>query len=168
MTVVSNNPPTPESAGQFMNSFGLMDSRSSLKEPYSSRDGYPGYALAITMMRVPVSTFQAENGSVLPLDKNTLAKAIKVVRGLYVAQKATPGTLSYMGQGAEIFGAVMQQAVEADKFVVYLISLSLRHAYLFGLADFLQINLTISQVMVLEKSTSKALIMTALVKLFYR
>lgn len=148
---MSDNPPTAENAGQYMTSFGLIDSRSKLKEPYSSREAYAGYALGVSMMRVPVSAFQAADGTLLPLNKTTLAKAMKVIHGMYSAQQEIPATLSYMGQGAQAFGALMEQAVKADKFVpnpsifeIHILKLS---------TDFHQTNPTIFPATALGRST---------------
>lgn len=115
MVEASDNPPSSEFKAHHMNHFSLTDVRSRFKTPYASRDGYPGYALGVSIMRIPVSLFLDEDGKPLPLDKSTLSKTIKAVKGLYDVQKGSPAQISYMAQGVEIFAPVLKGAYAANQ-----------------------------------------------------
>ncbi|TFK38668.1 hypothetical protein BDQ12DRAFT_605022 [Crucibulum laeve] len=116
MTVLADNPPTSDAASKALYNLSLADCRDRLKEPYSSREGYPGYALGVQAMGLPVNVFLSDKGEPLPLDKNTLGKAAKALRNLYAAEKDLPARLSYMAHGAIIFGGQMKQGISASMF----------------------------------------------------
>ncbi|KAF4578360.1 trichothecene O-acetyltransferase family protein [Pleurotus pulmonarius] len=103
MTVMADNPPTADASGLVLGNLHLRNCREFLVEPYSSRDGYSGYALGVSHLSVPVSLFITGDGKPAPLDKQTLVKAMKAVRDSYEQQKALPDPINYMGQASLIF-----------------------------------------------------------------
>jgi hypothetical protein len=118
MLTVFENPAHAGTRENYINNLSLTNGRSRLKEPYSSREGYPGYCLGVHVMRVPVSTFLADDGSPLPLNKDTLVKAMKIVRQLYTDQKNMPCQLSYMAQVSEIFSGGLKHAFVNNLYAV--------------------------------------------------
>lgn len=116
MVAIFDNPPTPEVSSQFLNNLSLIDCRKRLKEPYSSREGYPGYALGVSMARLPVSIFLGADGKPFPSDERLLATTLKAVQDIYTAQKTTPAPLSYMGQASEIFCEGIKQALVSNQY----------------------------------------------------
>ncbi|KAJ8495122.1 hypothetical protein ONZ45_g13002 [Pleurotus djamor] len=114
MTTIADNPPSAEAASQFLNNQHLRDCRAFLVEPYSSRDGYPGYALGVGGIRIPVSLFLTADGKPLPLNKSTLVGVMKAVRDLYAAQKALPDPISYMGLGSIGFAQTLIAGYKAN------------------------------------------------------
>ncbi|KAF7441234.1 hypothetical protein PC9H_001583 [Pleurotus ostreatus] len=112
MTVMADNPPTADAAGLVLGNLHLRNCREFLIEPYSSRDGYSGYALGVSHLSVPVSLFIATDGKPAPLDKKTLVKAMNAVRDSYGQQKALPDPINYMGQASLIF---MQNIIAGAK-----------------------------------------------------
>jgi hypothetical protein len=112
MVEISDNPPSEADKDLYMSNFSLIDARHRFIDKYASRDGYPGYALGANGIRVPVSLFLSDDGLPLPLDKNMLVKVIKLLRQLYTEQKAMPSQISFMPQGAEIFGVGLKAALE--------------------------------------------------------
>lgn len=115
MVVMADNPPTPEAKSQYMNNYHLSDCRHVLKEPYNTREGYPGYVLGISCLRVPVTLYMTEDDNPAPLNKATLDKATQAMRDIYAAEKAIPAPLVYMGQAAQIFAMSMKQAVASGQ-----------------------------------------------------
>jgi hypothetical protein len=104
MVEIYYNPPDARVKDYFMNNFSLVDTRDRLTAQYSSRDGYPGYALGVGVIRVPVSLYVSDEGTPLSLDKDRLVEVVKAVRKLYDGQKASPAHISHLAQSAEIFG----------------------------------------------------------------
>jgi hypothetical protein len=115
MMVMFFNPPTSETASHTLNCWGLTDPRYLLREPYSSRDGYPASAIAAPLLRAPVAAFLSETGELLQLDKNTLLRAMEIMREVYAAEKAKPAVFSWMAQATEIFGARVTEAAIANR-----------------------------------------------------
>ena len=114
MITVADNPPTPETPkGLSMNCFGLVDATSRLREPWSSREAYAGYCLAVSAMEFPVSLFQNEDGTAAPLNKQTLLKVLRYSRQAYAEQKAIPAILSMMAQAAEMLAVSLKAAFTA-------------------------------------------------------
>ncbi|KAJ8514920.1 hypothetical protein ONZ45_g7610 [Pleurotus djamor] len=103
MTTVADNPPTSEASTQYLNNLHLRDCRNLLVEPYSSRQGFPGYTLSVGVMRLPVSLFLSQEGNSVPLDKPTLVRVIRQVRDLYAAHAALQDPVNYMGLVSELF-----------------------------------------------------------------
>ncbi|KAF9494103.1 hypothetical protein BDN71DRAFT_1507998 [Pleurotus eryngii] len=103
MTVIADNPTTADASSLVLSNLHLRNCREFLVEPYSSRDGYSGYALGVSHLSVPVSLFITADGKPAPLDKQTLVKAMKAVRDSYEQQKALPDPINYMGQASLIF-----------------------------------------------------------------
>lgn len=119
MMTAEENPPTKDTPeGLSMNCFGLMDCTSRLKEPYSSREGYPGYVIGTSYLQFPVSLFQNKDGSVAALDKPTFVKTLRYSRELFTQQKNDPGVLSTMAQAAELLSFALKAAFAADACVV--------------------------------------------------
>ncbi|KAF9262402.1 hypothetical protein L218DRAFT_945258 [Marasmius fiardii PR-910] len=116
MATIFDHPPKKEDAHLLLNCFSLANCRNRLREPYSSRDGYAGYALGITQSSVPVALFVTQEGERPPLDKDLLAKVLKDVRKSYEAEKNIPSRLAIMAPACDIFAAVVSGAVAAGMF----------------------------------------------------
>ncbi|KAJ8514919.1 hypothetical protein ONZ45_g7613 [Pleurotus djamor] len=114
MATIADNPPSAEASSQFLNNQHLRDCRVFLTEPYSSRFGYPGYALGVGGIRIPVSLFLTADAKPSLLDKSTLVRVMKAVRDLYAAQKALPDPISYMGLGSIGFAQTMIAGFKAN------------------------------------------------------
>ncbi|KAK0230392.1 hypothetical protein IW262DRAFT_1291523 [Armillaria fumosa] len=116
MVVVSDNPPEKNDLESFLNNYSLVDCRSRLKEPYSqpTHEGYPGYAIGITMMRIPVSIFCSSSGEPLPLNRDLLFKAMDAICGSYNNQRGIPAPLSCMAQLGQIMSVSMKDAAVAN------------------------------------------------------
>ncbi|KAG7447560.1 uncharacterized protein BT62DRAFT_918842 [Guyanagaster necrorhizus] len=116
MVVMSDNPPHKNDLESFLNNYSLVNCRSRLMEPYSqpTHEGYPGYAIGMTMMRIPVSMFCSSSGELLPLNRNLLFKAMATIRELYNHQRAVPAPLSCMAQLGQIMSASMKDAAVSD------------------------------------------------------
>lgn len=112
MVVMSDNPPEKNGLESFLNNYSLVNCRSRLKEPYSqpTHEGYPGYAIGITMMRIPVSIFCSSSGELLPLNRDLLFKAMDAIRDFYDDQRAVPAPLSCMAQLGQIMSVTMKDA----------------------------------------------------------
>ncbi|KAK0491397.1 hypothetical protein IW261DRAFT_1556551 [Armillaria novae-zelandiae] len=116
MVVMSDNPPEKNDLESFLNNYSLVNCRSRLKEPYSQpmHDGYPGYAIGITMMRIPVSIFCSSSGELLPLNRDLLFKAMDAIRDFYDNQRGVPAPLSCMAQLGQIMSMSMKDAAVAN------------------------------------------------------
>ncbi|KAK0461740.1 uncharacterized protein EV420DRAFT_125611 [Desarmillaria tabescens] len=116
MVVMSDNPPEKSDLDSFLNNYSLVDCRSRLKEPYSepTHEGYPGYAIGITMMRIPVSIFCSSSGELLPLNRNLLFTAMGHIRAFYDNQRAISAPLSCMAQLGQIMSVSMKDAAVAN------------------------------------------------------
>ncbi|KAJ7250284.1 hypothetical protein C8J57DRAFT_1667822 [Mycena rebaudengoi] len=119
--VMSENPATPDVIKHSLNNFCMVDVRPRLKEPYASRDGYPGYALAPPMCRIPVALFLSSDGQPLPLDKTLLLRVINFIQERYTEHRGM--TVAYIAQASEMFGYAMKQGYVANESVL----LSLDH-----------------------------------------
>ncbi|EPQ50001.1 hypothetical protein GLOTRDRAFT_141642 [Gloeophyllum trabeum ATCC 11539] len=100
---VDDNPPTdstPADAAFVFN--GLVDGRNRLLGKYSSRDGYPGYALAMSpvIVRVSVVTSSASLGT-----KGQLLRVAEVVKQEYKKQRDFPALLAIASQESELMFA---------------------------------------------------------------
>jgi hypothetical protein len=118
---MSENPATPDVIKHSLNNFCMVDVRPRLKEPYASRDGYPGYALAPPMCRIPVALFLSSDGQPLPLDKTLLLRVINFIQERYAEHRGM--AVAYIAQASEMFGYAMKQGYVANESVL----LSLDH-----------------------------------------
>ncbi|KAJ7319131.1 hypothetical protein DFH08DRAFT_971018 [Mycena albidolilacea] len=112
MVVMFSNPASPETAKHTMNNFCMVDVRPRLKEPFSSRHGYAGYALAPPMLCLPVSLFLSSEGAPLPLDRAVLLGAMDHIRARYKDHKDM--AIAYIAQAAEMFVYGMKQGYAAN------------------------------------------------------
>ncbi|KAJ7621277.1 hypothetical protein FB45DRAFT_928849 [Roridomyces roridus] len=112
MVVMSNNPPSSEFGQYKLNNFTLLDVRHRLREPFSSRHGFAGYALSTPIFQVPVSLFLGSDGMALPLDRATLLKVMEDVGPRYKAQRDMPP--GYLALAAEVFCQGLKQGYAAN------------------------------------------------------
>ncbi|KAJ7123113.1 hypothetical protein C8R44DRAFT_735704 [Mycena epipterygia] len=116
MVLMFYNPASPETSQYTMNNFCLVDVRPRLRASYASRHGYPGYALAPPMCRVPVALFLSPEGTPLPLERSVLVKAMEAIRERYAAQRQM--AVAYIAQAAEMFVYGMKQGYAANQIPV--------------------------------------------------
>lgn len=159
MTLISDNPPTSEAATQNIYNLSMADCRSSLKEPYNTPEGYPGYALGVYSMHIPVSLFLGDDRNPLPLDKDTLSRAMIALRAAYDAQKRFPAAISFMAQSIEMVTAQIKQAVAANQYD-FLRVRTLLHSSLM-IADYPRIMDLPSRAIVVGRNTSVAPTLTS-------
>ncbi|KAK0206911.1 hypothetical protein DFS33DRAFT_1317872 [Desarmillaria ectypa] len=116
MVVMSDNSPEKNDLESFLNNYSLVNCRSCLKEPYSqpTHEGYLGYAIGITVMRIPVSIFCSSSGELLPLNRDLLFKAMGHICAFYDNQRAIPAPLSCMAQLGQIMSVSMKDAAVAN------------------------------------------------------
>lgn len=112
MVTIEDNPPTASTPAEAtFYYYGLVDGRKRLAEPYSARDGYTGYCLAMTPILIPVvSTFKDKDAKVP--SKEVLLAVSKLLREAYARQKGYPALL---GIGAQEVELLMQPIKEAAK-----------------------------------------------------
>lgn len=114
MTVIADNPPSMESASSWLGNLHLRNCRELLAEPYSSRDGYTGYALGISQSLLPVSLFLTDRGKPVPLDKQTLVKVMRAIRNDYFNLNALPDPISYMAPLSQIYSRNIVAGAKAN------------------------------------------------------
>ncbi|KIK58694.1 hypothetical protein GYMLUDRAFT_86133 [Collybiopsis luxurians FD-317 M1] len=88
--------------------FSIVNCRHRLTAPYCHRGKYPGNALGIHLLKVPLSLFISDSGEFFPIDKSLVAKLLDALRDCYETQKVTPGLLSRTAQGSEIVAATLK------------------------------------------------------------
>ncbi|PBK74299.1 hypothetical protein ARMSODRAFT_583137 [Armillaria solidipes] len=114
MVVINDNPPTPDQSSGIIAPQALANCRDRLKEPYASANGYAGYALGVSAIRIPVKIFMEDGGKLLPMSKETLIKACSHIREEYKLQRELPATLSYMDQGSQVLAGGMKAGALAN------------------------------------------------------
>ncbi len=114
MVVINDNPPMPDQSSGVIAPQALANCRDRLKEPYSSANGYTGYALGVSAIRIPVKIFMEEGGKLLPVSKETVIKACSHIREEYRLQRELPATLSYMDQGCRVLAGGMKAGALAN------------------------------------------------------
>ncbi|KAE9386158.1 hypothetical protein BT96DRAFT_981838 [Gymnopus androsaceus JB14] len=112
MVTIDANPPPAEAASAWMGCWGLKNARARLEDPYAKH--YPGYALSATQMSTSVSLFLAEDGTVLPLDTNTLRRVLDDVKMSYQTRDESRAIIGHMSIVCEIFAAVMTAGFAAN------------------------------------------------------
>ncbi|KAG7449621.1 uncharacterized protein BT62DRAFT_991782 [Guyanagaster necrorhizus] len=108
MVVINDNPPTPDQSSGIIAPQALANGRDRLQGPYASVNGYAGYALGVSAIRIPVKNFMEDDGKLLPMSKETLIKACMHIREEYMIQRELPATLSYMDQGCQVLAGEMK------------------------------------------------------------
>lgn len=111
MVVIADNPPNSASSSHYLNNVCLANFRSRLDPKHAL---HPGYVLGVLMTRIPVSAFLSPDGSVLPLDKDTLLRVAEIAKGQYRAHKELPAGLSCMPQVGELFASATVPAASAN------------------------------------------------------
>ncbi|KAJ7477021.1 hypothetical protein B0H11DRAFT_2031646 [Mycena galericulata] len=112
MVVMFYNPASKETAQYTMNNWCMVDVRSRLKEPFSSRHGYPAYGIAPPMCRLPVALFLSAEGNPLALNRDVLLTAMDAIRTRYKAQKEM--AIAYMAPAAQFFTTEMKKGYAAN------------------------------------------------------
>ncbi|KAK0454781.1 hypothetical protein EV421DRAFT_1896692 [Armillaria borealis] len=114
MTVINDNPPTPDQSSGIIAPQALANCRDRLKEPYASANGYAGNALGVSAIRIPIKIFMEDDGKLLPMSKETLINACSHIREEYKLQRELPATLSYMDQGCQALAGGMKAGALAN------------------------------------------------------
>jgi hypothetical protein len=86
---------TPSDASMVF--YGLANARERLTPPYSERDGYPGYCVAVTPIVLPLSKLSGAKD-----DRERLVVGAELLKHEYAAQKAYPSALAIGAQEAEL------------------------------------------------------------------
>ncbi|KAJ3729802.1 hypothetical protein C8R42DRAFT_569634 [Lentinula raphanica] len=102
MVNIFDNPPTQEVAAKSISCEFIINSRRHLQKPYSTREGYPGYALSVMPHGFPLTMFLSKTGEVLPLDKAMLVQLMQHARDIYNDLKEMPVALSFMIPASDI------------------------------------------------------------------
>ncbi|KAJ7621289.1 hypothetical protein FB45DRAFT_1092915 [Roridomyces roridus] len=111
MVTMFFNPASSQFAEHTLNNWTIIDVRHRLAEPFCSRHGFAGYAISPASLFLPVSLFLASDGTLLPLDRETLFKAVEDLGERYRSQKAVhPG---YMPLAADLFSRGLKQGYAA-------------------------------------------------------
>ncbi|KAJ7736879.1 hypothetical protein B0H16DRAFT_1572945 [Mycena metata] len=111
MVVMFYKPGSKDAKNSFLNNFVMVDVRSHLKVPYTG-EGYPGYAIAPPMLRLPVSLFLTSEGTALALDKELLVKVMSEIRERYAEHKER--AISYIAPASDIFAYAMKRSYAVD------------------------------------------------------
>lgn len=115
MVIIHDNPPNPTSNPNGVVYFnGIADARYRLRAPYSTSHGYPGYALTMSAIAVPIRSYQTNDGKMARLDKKALVMTARSIRHQYERQKAYPALLGAIGQICEILTDGMKAAAAAN------------------------------------------------------
>ncbi|GBE83323.1 hypothetical protein SCP_0503710 [Sparassis crispa] len=79
--------------------YGLVDGRARLAEPYSGKLGYPGYALGMTAIQVPVSAAVPAAGEG---ERDVLLRLSGIVKDEYAKQRAYESLMAIVCQEVDI------------------------------------------------------------------
>jgi hypothetical protein len=112
---VKDNPPvasTPADAVLF--NFGLVNSRYTLKEPYSIRDGFTGNCLAMSPLVIPVSRFVGVKGDEF-ISRDLLLSTAEIVKKEYKKQKDYESLLAASAHAGVMLGGSLTKILEAKK-----------------------------------------------------
>ncbi len=106
-----DNPPTSETpANAVFFYYGIVNGRDDLREPYSTRGGYPGICLAMSPLSVPVSKFIGVKDF---LSKEVILSTAEIVKAAYLRQKGYKSLISIGAQQVALMGGVMKQLIGA-------------------------------------------------------
>ncbi|KAG2134036.1 uncharacterized protein EDB93DRAFT_1331335 [Suillus bovinus] len=111
MVVIADNPPNSLSSSHYLNNPSMANFRGRLDPKHAL---HPGYALGISIARIPVSAFLSADGSVLPLDRDILLRVADIAKGQYRALIELPAGLSCMPQGCEAFAMINVHAASTN------------------------------------------------------
>ncbi|KAJ3884560.1 hypothetical protein GG344DRAFT_60367 [Lentinula edodes] len=114
MVNIFDNPPTQELASKSVSCEFIINSRQHLQEPYSTREGYPGYALSVVPHGFPLRMFLSPTGEVLPLNKEMLVTLMGHAADIYNALKAMPVALSFMIPASDILAPSLKQLAATE------------------------------------------------------
>jgi hypothetical protein len=110
-----DNPPDASTpADSVLFTFGLVNSRYTLKEPYSIRDGYPGSCIGMSPIIVPVSGFVGLKGDEF-LSKELLLSTAEIVKREYKRQKDYESLLAASAHVGIMVGGWLIKSLEAKK-----------------------------------------------------
>lgn len=114
MVNIFDNPPTQELVSKSVSCEFIINSRQHLQEPYSTREGYPGYALSVVPHGFPLRMFLSPTGEVLPLNKEMLVTLMGHAADIYNALKAMPVALSFMIPASDILAPSLKQLAATE------------------------------------------------------
>ncbi|KAF8581965.1 hypothetical protein K439DRAFT_1653936 [Ramaria rubella] len=88
--------------------YGLVDARKRLTVPYSARDGYPGYCIAMSAIQVPLHLCPSDPFSSAKELRESMLRIAPVLKTQYLKQKAYPSLLAMSTQQVEMMLAGMR------------------------------------------------------------
>ncbi|GBE89886.1 hypothetical protein SCP_1702120 [Sparassis crispa] len=96
---LDNPPNTSTSPDARFAYYGLADSRTRLAALYSEKLGYPGYALGVSVIQIPVSAAVATAGE---SNEQVLLRLASIVKDEYTKQRAYPSLLGVVCQQVDL------------------------------------------------------------------